>query len=445
MKAIKDFEVDIEDIDLLNLFKTMDYDASGEIDFNEFLRVVVGEMSAFRKNLVEKAFRTLDINQDGSIAVEEFGKKYNASQHPDVRTGKRTEEEVLAEFMDTFQQHHNQANKATRDNKISLDEFIEYYNHVSCNIENDSYFDLMMSNTWQLEGSSSNPSNMPFAGSSKKINYVNAREAYRNDHHRNLFGTDKNTPFSKGGSAGWQTSANSFGTQGQGQQEAAGDRMYNQGGYAQQYGVADYTGIKHSDNELIEKMRGMLAARGARGMIGLQRIFKIMDDNRSGTLDIQEFWKAIKDFRLKINQEECRKLFDLFDENDDGELQYDEFILAVRGQLNDFRKGLLKKAFDKLDADKSGELDVSDVKKFYNAKNHPDVKQGKKTEDEVLTDFLETFEVHRSMSKQDSKAKKNDGKVTFSEFLDYYSNVSASIDDDAYFELMITNAWNLNN
>ena len=209
--------------------------------------------------------------------------------------------------------------------------------------------------------------------------------------------------------------------------------------------MADYTGIKHSDNELIEKMRAMLAARGARGMIGLQRIFKIMDDNRSGTLDIQEFWKAIKDFRLKINQEECRKLFDLFDENDDGELQYDEFLLAVRGQLNDFRKGLLKKAFDKLDADKSGELEVSDVKKFYNAKNHPDVKQGEKTEDEVLTDFLETFEVHRSMSKQDSKAKKNDGKVTFSEFLDYYSNVSASIDDDAYFELMITNAWNLNN
>jgi Ca2+-binding EF-hand superfamily protein len=30
----------------------------------------------------------------------------------------------------------------------------------------------------------------------------------------------------------------------------------------------------------------MLARRGARGMIGLQRIFKIMDDNNTGTLDI---------------------------------------------------------------------------------------------------------------------------------------------------------------
>jgi Ca2+-binding EF-hand superfamily protein len=45
----------------------------------------------------------------------------------------------------------------------------------------------------------------------------------------------------------------------------------------------------------------MLARRGARGMIGLQRIFKIMDDNNSNSLDIQEFWKAMNDFRVKIS------------------------------------------------------------------------------------------------------------------------------------------------
>ena len=48
VKAIKDYGVDIEEIDIQNLFKTMDLDHSGAIDFNEFLRVIVGEMNQTR-------------------------------------------------------------------------------------------------------------------------------------------------------------------------------------------------------------------------------------------------------------------------------------------------------------------------------------------------------------------------------------------------------------
>lgn len=37
-----------------------------------------------------------------------------------------------------------------------------------------------------------------------------------------------------------------------------------------------------------------------------------------------------------------------------------------------------------------------------------------------------------------------DRKITLQEFLEYYTNISSTIDNDEYFELMITNAWNLN-
>jgi Ca2+-binding EF-hand superfamily protein len=106
VKCIKDFGVQIEDQDIISLFKSMDTDNSGEISFDEFLRVYVGDMNAFRVSLVEKAYKTLDFNNDGQVSMEEFKMKYNAQQHPDVRTGKRTEDEVLTEFMETFETHY---------------------------------------------------------------------------------------------------------------------------------------------------------------------------------------------------------------------------------------------------------------------------------------------------------------------------------------------------
>ena len=74
--------------------------------------------------------------------------------------------------------------------------------------------------------------------------------------------------------------------------------------------------------------------RGARGIIGLQRIFKIMDDNGNGQLDQNEFQKALKDYRVQVNPEESFVLFSLFDINQDGSISYDEFLRGVIGEMN---------------------------------------------------------------------------------------------------------------
>lgn len=105
-KMINDFDVDIDQKDVQNLFKSIDYDRTGEISFDEFIRVVVGDMNEFRQNLVKRAFNKLDATRDGVITMKEFSKHYSGAMHPDVRSGKKTEQEVLDEFMDTFEQHH---------------------------------------------------------------------------------------------------------------------------------------------------------------------------------------------------------------------------------------------------------------------------------------------------------------------------------------------------
>lgn len=99
------------------------------------------------------------------------------------------------------------------------------------------------------------------------------------------------------------------------------------------------------------------------------------------------------------------------------------------------------KAFKIMDKDGSGNLDINDIRGTYNAKKHPDVIQGKKTEDEILSEFLDTFEDHHCDVSGNEDCR--DGIIKAPEWCEYYNNVSMSIDDDAYFELMMNNAWNL--
>jgi hypothetical protein len=89
--------------------------------------------------------------------------------------------------------------------RVSLEEFVGYHNFVSSTIDQDAQFELIMASVWNLSGNTAQE--MPFAGSSRKVTNVNAREAYRSDHHRNLFGTDAKTPFDKKPQTEWQSTA----------------------------------------------------------------------------------------------------------------------------------------------------------------------------------------------------------------------------------------------
>lgn len=197
------------------------------------------------------------------------------------------------------------------------------------------------------------------------------------------------------------------------------------------------------DKALIAHIRERIAARGARGIQGIGKKFKIADDDRSGSLSKEEFEKAMHDFRIGLNKDEVRKAFDLFDRDGSGDISYEEFLRSIRGAMNPARKAVAKKAFDIMDKDKSGILDINDIRQNYNAKQHPDVKSGKKTEDEILLEFLDTFEDHFCDMK--GQADSRDGKINIDEWYEYYNNVSMSVDTDEYFLAMMNSSWNLDN
>ncbi|XP_068423089.1 calcyphosine-like b [Clinocottus analis] len=190
--------------------------------------------------------------------------------------------------------------------------------------------------------------------------------------------------------------------------------------------------LAHSADPL-ERLRLLCLSRGSSGIKGLGRTFKIMDDNNNRSLDLKEFLKGLNDYGILMERQEATALFQLFDRDRNGTIDFDEFLITLRPQMSKARKEVIMEAFRKLDKTADGVITIEDLRGVYNAKYHPKYRNGEWSEDQVFRLFLDSF---------DSPYDK-DGKVTKEEFINYYCGVSASIDSDVYFILMMRNAWKL--
>lgn len=45
----------------------------------------------------------------------------------------------------------NDSSSKKKDGKVTLNEFYDYYSNVSCSVDNDEYFALIIKNAWNLD------------------------------------------------------------------------------------------------------------------------------------------------------------------------------------------------------------------------------------------------------------------------------------------------------
>jgi hypothetical protein len=69
---------------------------------------------------------------------------------------------------------------------------------------------------------------------------------------------------------------------------------------------------ENKKDPLMFKVRQQFAMKGAHGIVGIARLFKIMDDDGSKNLSLYEFKKAMREYKLALSDNEIQELFKKF-------------------------------------------------------------------------------------------------------------------------------------
>ena len=447
-------------------FVHFDVDGSGSVSFEEFVQGMRDPLTPRRLALVHQAFKQIDKDGNGVLEPADVVGAYDASKHPEVIAGRMTPDQVLQEFLETFDVG------GEVDGKVTKEEFVNYYTNVGANIDDDDYFELMIRNAWHIsggEGWCANTANrrvlVTHADGRQSVEEIKNDMGLKADDKAGMMARLKaqgvnaaNISTFDGAGDDEKKGAAAFGeAKARGRKSAPGTGMLVSSAAA---GVlpGTSTGVKAASKSaashqalteqktrgaapgpnltvqaLVTRMKAELTSRGARGIVGVQRKFRIIDDDGSGALSYGEFKKALGELNMALADPECRALFEHFDQDSSGAISFDEFIGSLRDPLTPRRVALVRLAFARIDKDGNGVLEPRDVVGAYDASKHPEVIAGRMTPEKVLQEFLETFDVGGEI----------DGKVTKEEFENYYTNIGASIDNDDYFELMIRNAWHI--
>lgn len=89
---------------------------------------------------------------------------------------------------------------------------------------------------------------------------------------------------------------------------------------------------------------------------------------------------------------------------------------------------MVEKAFNSFDKDGSGYISIKDIINVYDVSKSKEFIEGKKTREQILTEFLQNFE--------GAKGNK-DGVITKQEWFDYYTDLAMSTPSDEYFVRMM--------
>ncbi|XP_046845226.1 calcyphosin-2-like [Xenia sp. Carnegie-2017] len=142
-EALKKFNIQIPPEKFDEIWQIVDENHDGALDYGEFMRNFIDEMSEGRKTLVLKVFRKMDANKHGVVPLTNMVKFFNARHHPCVISGEVSEDEVREQLLDAFEH-------CKKKSEVPYSDFEDYFEGLSLTIDDDDEFTMIMRSCWAI-------------------------------------------------------------------------------------------------------------------------------------------------------------------------------------------------------------------------------------------------------------------------------------------------------
>ena len=163
------------------------------------------------------------------------------------------------------------------------------------------------------------------------------------------------------------------------------------------------------------------------------------NDINNKFVNFETFCKSLNDSNIHIENFYCQDFFNyLTNNNFNKSILIEDILNIIKGESSQFRKNIIINKFYEMESSKRGIIETGVLLKIFNAKNHPEVLLGRKSENEIFNEFIYTFDIFKKLYNLSSV-------ITVNDFVEYYKAISASIDSDEYFNEMIRAVWSNNN
>ena len=429
-KMLKNFNVklSVDDIDIIfqnfstdKVYNTMNYDFFLQDLISSYVSKCRNDVINFIYDTILKRAESFQREVDIPFLKEE----YNASNNyfiKEVNENRIDFEESLETFHYSF--------KGIKDEKINKKEFCEFYYFISFLIYDEDDFLDLISNEWRIHVNYHDLENVNKKNNidnklkevtekkyNKNINNINKYEYQKTDSIKDYRHKKKNTLV-------------------QSQKIDKKNIIQNQ---------EEELYSKQSEKEALSLLTKKLFKRGLRGILYLYSQFLSLcpDLNK---ISLNDFILVLKIQHLNLDINSAKKIFNMFSIklSEESFLDFYPFMRTFKKELNEYKLNIVEEAFSKIDTKGDDKVNLNVVKMKYNPSKHPDVLNGKYSEDEKIMEFLDCFGLCYEILKLDSEMKSNDNKdyVDFEIFANFYEYVSFIYPNDRDFEYVVRSTWN---